>query len=90
MASAANDVVTKAYTDAHTLQPDKANDVTTAFRIKNDNQTFVSAAGGELGLYHADQQQGNLQTTGSSLAGGCGKQTDLIMEAQGLPVGDGM
>ena len=51
-ATAKNDVVTKGYTDDHTLQPDKPNDVTTGFRIKCDGQTFFSASGGELGLYH--------------------------------------
>ena len=52
MATSANDVVTKAYTDEHTLQPDKTNDITTGFRIKCNNQTFFSASNGELGLYH--------------------------------------
>lgn len=51
-ATSANDVVTKAYTDDHTLQPDKANSITTGFRIKCNNQTFFSASNGELGLYH--------------------------------------
>ena len=52
LATAKNDVVTKAYTEAHTLQPDKSNNITTGFRIKCNNQTFLSASGGELGLYH--------------------------------------
>jgi hypothetical protein len=60
MAAAKNDVVTKAYTDAHTLQPDKANDVTTSFRVKADGSTLISASGNELGLYHLkDPTDGN-------------------------------
>ena len=57
MATSKNDVVTKAYTDAHTLQPDKANDITTGFRLKCNNSTFVSAAGGELGLFNLKEPQ---------------------------------
>ena len=34
------------------LEKSKTNDVTTGFRIKCNNQTFFSAGGGELGLYH--------------------------------------
>ena len=60
MASAKNDVVTKAYADAHTLQPDKANDVTTGFRVKADGSTLISSSGNELGLYHVkDPTDGN-------------------------------
>ena len=60
IASAKNDVVTKAYVDAHALQSDKANDVTTAFRVKADGSTLISASGNELGLYHLkDPTDGN-------------------------------
>ena len=52
MASANNDVVTRAYAEAHTLQPDKSNEVTTSFRLKANGSTLISAAGNELGLYH--------------------------------------
>ena len=53
------DVATEEYVDANTLQPDKANDITTGFRIKCDNQTFLSASGGELGLYHLKEPTGD-------------------------------
>jgi hypothetical protein len=62
MAAAKNDVITKAYTDAHTLQPDKANDVTTGFRVKADGSTLISTSGNELGLYHVkDPTSGNAE-----------------------------
>ena len=55
MATSANDVVTKAYTDAHTLQLDKSNDVTTGFRVKQAGNTLISTSGGELGLYRVKE-----------------------------------
>ena len=59
MATAANDVVTKGYLDANgggssdnAVLKNASNDVTTAFRIKANNNTLISASGNELGLYH--------------------------------------
>ena len=45
-------MLTKKYADDHTLQPDKANDVTTSFRVKSGNNTLISASGNSLGLYN--------------------------------------
>ena len=59
MATQANDVVTKAYLDANSggsadnaVLKNASNDVTTAFRLKANNNTLISASRNELGLYH--------------------------------------
>ena len=62
MASANNDVVTRAYAEAHTLQPDKSNEVTTSFRLKANGSTLISSSGNVLGLYHLkDPSSGNAE-----------------------------
>ena len=62
MAAAKNDVVTKAYADDHLLQSDKANDVTTSFRIKANGRNLISSANNELGLYNVkDPSSGNAE-----------------------------
>ena len=82
MATAKNDVVTKAYTDEHTLQPDKSNDITTGFRIKCDNQTFLSAAGGDkLGLYHLKEPQ---DVSHAATKAPCGASTTLFKQRLSL------
>ena len=47
--------------DAKSLKLEAQNDVTTSFRIKNNNKTLISTATtGELGLYHVkDPSEGN-------------------------------
>jgi len=52
--------------DANKLGKEEANEVATSFRIKGTGGTYISAAGGELGLYHVKypESEGHAATAG--------------------------
>ena len=64
VATSKNDVVTKAYTDAYTLQPDKANDITSKLPVKCNNSTFSIRAAGRAGFVQPERAQ-NLRPCGN-------------------------